>query len=57
MTIFAAWGGLILYGIFSFGAVHLFKSVNKDLAFSEKDNAIREEANRDRSNDWKRHRG
>lgn len=56
MIMFLAWMGLLAFAIVSFGAAAIVRTVRNDTE-NARDIAIREEANRDRSNDAARHRG
>lgn len=55
MIMFLAWMGLLAFAALAVGTAAIIKLVNNDTE-RERETAIREEANRDRSNDWKRHR-
>lgn len=56
MIMFLAWMGLLAFAALSIGAAAIIKLTNDDTQHM-RDIGIREEANRDRSNDAARHRG
>lgn len=56
MIMFLAWMGLLAFAALAVGTAAIIKLVNNDTE-RERETAIREEANRDRSNDAARHRG
>lgn len=56
MTIFMAWAGLIIFGVAAAGLAAILKITNEDGEHAKR-TALREEAARDRTNDYQRHRG
>lgn len=56
MTIFMAWAGIFIFGVAAAGLAAILKITNEDGEHAKR-TALREEAARDRTNDYQRHRG
>lgn len=56
MSLFVAYAGLIIFGVAAVALAAILKITNEDGEYA-KQIALREEAARDRTNDYQRHRG